>query len=512
MSIFDALKEHTAINAAYNSSECESEHASICEEDTRKDVLQKISAWSGGNPNHPVCWLEGPAGSGKSTIARTIAKQCDDNNRLAFSFFFSRGKQGCSDTTKFVPTFASQLAKSFPAIQPLMQRALTEDPFTPHLRLRDQIENLIIRPARTIQTPIPPMIVVVDGLDECGDDDLLQTLIGLLADAATRLPFRFLFASRPEFHIRQAFETSSVKHNTRFLSLRDFRAHSDIRNYLRLHLSEIHDQNDDVMGDVARPWPSQRELDILVAQSDGLFIYVSTLVKFVADKTQHPQQRLQAAMTTHSGVDPLYNQVLVAARKFKDFERVIGAIVYVRRSLTVSELGQLLQLQSGDVRLALRGCQSVLAVPDTDQKPVHPHHASLQDFLRDHNRAGVHFCDPQVHHVSIWIGCLESIKQNENYKGGKHLFYVCQNWCYHLHMALSHHATIGAPLVTLMQKMGQEWLRIWMYGLKDLSGVRNMIAPCQSVMARGEVSFLLKHLECLLIYIWLREYPQSGEV
>ena len=512
MSVFDILKEHTAVNAAYNSSDRESEHPSICQENTREDVLAMISAWSRNNTGYPICWLEGPAGSGKSTIARTIANQCDDNNRLAFSFFFSRGKQGCSDTTKFVPTFASQFAKSFPAIQPSIRRALTDDPFIPHLRLRDQIEKLIIRPARTILTSIPPMIVVVDGLDECGDDGLLQTLIQLLVDTTVHLPFRFLFASRPEFHIRQTFETSSVKHNTRYLSLRDFHAHSDIRNYLRLHLSEIRDQNDDVMRDVARPWPSQRELDILVAQSDGLFIYVSTLVKFVADKTQLPQERLQAAMTTHSGVDPLYNQVLVAARKFKDFERVIGAIVYVRRSFTVSELGQLLQLQSSDVRLALRGCQSVLAVPDTDQKPVHPHHASLQDFLIDHNRAGLHFCDPQVHHVSIWIGCLELIKQNENYKGGGHLFYACQNWCYHLQMALSHHATIGAPLVVLMQKMGQEWLKMWMYGLERVSGVRNMIAACESVMARGEVSLLLKNLECLLIYVWLREYLQSGEV
>jgi len=475
-----------AVNAAYNSSERESEHASICEENTRKDVLKRISTWSSENTGYPVCWLEGPAGSGKSTIARTIAKECDDNNRLAFSFFFSRGKQGCCDTTQFVPTFASQLATSLPAIQPSMRRALTENPFIPHLLLRDQIEKLIIRPARTILTHIPPMIVVVDGLDECGDDDLLQTLIQLLVEATTQLPLRFLFASRPEFHIRRTFETSSVKRKTHFLSLRDFRAHSDIRNYLQRHLSEIRDQNDDVMGDVARPWPSERELDSLVDQSDGLFIYVSTLVKFIADKTELPQERLQAAMTTHRGVDPLYHQVLVTARKFKNFERVIGTITYVQRPLTVNELGQLLQLESSHVRLALRGCQSILAVPGTDQVPVHPYHASLQDFLRDHNRAGHHFCDPQVHHVSIWIGCLELIAQNGNYEGGDHLFYACQNWCYHLQLALSHHATIGAHcghVVVLMQKMGQELIRIWMYGLEDLRGVESMAAACNSVMA-----------------------------
>ncbi|KAF8227391.1 hypothetical protein L208DRAFT_1029019, partial [Tricholoma matsutake] len=118
------------------------------------------------NTGYPVCWLEGPAGSGKSTIAHTIAKQCDGDNRLAFSFFFSRGKHNRSDTTKFVPSFACQLAESVPAIQPSMRDALADNPSAPHLGLRDQIEKLIIHPFLTIPGHIQPKIVVIDGLDE----------------------------------------------------------------------------------------------------------------------------------------------------------------------------------------------------------------------------------------------------------------------------------------------------------------------------------------------------------
>ncbi|KAF8226403.1 hypothetical protein L208DRAFT_1093098, partial [Tricholoma matsutake] len=137
-----------------------------CQEGTRKSVLRKISAWCGGNTGYPVCWLKGPAGSGKSTIAHTIAKQCDDDNRLVFSFFFSRGKPDRSDTTKFVPSFAYQLAKSIPEIQPSMRHALADNPSAPYLRLRNQIENLIVRPFLTIPGHIQPKIVVIDGLDE----------------------------------------------------------------------------------------------------------------------------------------------------------------------------------------------------------------------------------------------------------------------------------------------------------------------------------------------------------
>ncbi|KAF8221537.1 hypothetical protein L208DRAFT_1414867 [Tricholoma matsutake] len=464
LSIFDILKEHTALNAAYNSRERESEHASICQEGTREDVLRKISAWCGENTGYPVCWLEGPAGSGKSTIAHTIAKQCDDDNRLAFSFFFSRGKHDRSDTTKFVPSFAYQLAESVPAIQPSMRHALADNPSAPHLGLRDQIEKLIIHPFLTIPGHIQPKIVVVDGLDESRDNDLIQELIRLLVDATNHLPFRFLFTSRPEHHIRQMFETSWVKRNAYFLSLRDFHAHTDVRKYLKRHLAEIREQND-VMRYVARPWPSDEELDRLVHQSDGLFIYVSTLVKFIADETDHPQERLQTAMMTHSGVDPLYNQVLSAALKF-------------------NALGQLLQLQPGLIHLALHGCHSVFVVPDTDQESVHPYHASLRDFLTDYCMLQ-HF-DPQVYHVSILVDCLQLI---ENQKGGEHLLYACQNWCHHFSLALSHGATVGSmnakcDVVMLMMKMEQGWMRLWMYGLEDFYSLDVMCRDCESVVGR----------------------------
>jgi hypothetical protein len=495
VSVFEILEQHTAVGAAYNSRDRELEHASACQEGTREKVLGEISAWSRATTTYPVCWLEGPAGSGKSTIAHTIAKQCDDDHRLAFSFFFSRGKQDRSDTAKFVPTFAYQLAQAFDVVQPLLRRTLIDHPSTLHLRLRDQIEKLITRPALAIPRPIQPMVVVIDGLDESSDKDLLCDLIRLLVDTTDDIPFRFLFTSRPERHIRQTFESPSTRRKTYFLSLRDFRAHSDVRNYLQLHLSEIRDRNDHLMRDVPHPWPSPQALDVLVDQSDGLFIYVSTLVKFVADMTGLPQERLQAAMTTNRGVDPLYHQVLSTAQKPEYFHQVIGTIIFRRHPLTISELGQLLQLQSSHIRLALDGCQSILVVPDSDQGIVYPYHASLRDFLTDHNRAGAHFFDPQVCHVSILVACLELIRMNGDYDGGSHLFYACQNWCYHFSSALSHHATMSSinassNVVTLIQEMEQQWLKIWMYGLEDRSGLETACADFKSVIARMMVSIL----------------------
>jgi hypothetical protein len=49
------------------------------------------------------------AGTGKTTIAHTVARGYFDNGRLAASFFFSRGGGDIGNARKFVTTIAVQL-------------------------------------------------------------------------------------------------------------------------------------------------------------------------------------------------------------------------------------------------------------------------------------------------------------------------------------------------------------------------------------------------------------------
>jgi hypothetical protein len=140
-----------------------------------------------------VCWLVGSAGSGKSTVAHTIAQRYDKKengqNSLAFSFFFSRRHRDRSDATKLFSTFAYQLARALPRVQQPMLEALTEDPAIPHQQFKLQFENLIQEPVRPIIRSVSPMIIVIDGLDECGSRDHVKQLIQLLVDALPKLPF-----------------------------------------------------------------------------------------------------------------------------------------------------------------------------------------------------------------------------------------------------------------------------------------------------------------------------------
>jgi len=520
-SIFDVLKEHTAFNAAYNSSERESEHASTCQEGTREDIMSKISAWVKINNDRPICWLEGPAGSGKSTVAHTIAKQCTIEQQLAASFFFSRGKGDRSDTTKFFPTFAYQLASFLPAIQTSMQCTLATDSSIPFQCLEDQIKKLIVNPILTIAEPYSSMIVIIDGLDECGGHtDLVQELIRLLVDTTHQLPFRFLFTSRPEAHIQKTFKSPSIQSKTYNLSLRDYNAHDDIRKYLQLRLSNIRDDDEELMQDIPRPWPSQEDLGVLVEQSDGLFIYVSTLLRFVADGNGLPQQKLEVAMRAHTGVDPLYDQVLSEARKFDQFERVIGAIIFLRQFITVRQLEQFLQLQSGAVRLALRGCQSILVI--NDEESVRPYHASLRDFLGDSDRAKKHFLDAMKHHVALLVDCLKLIVAHieDDMKGGEHLDYAYQNWCYHFSLTLLHggalnyiDSCLGDQMETFMVTMQQKWLKLWIYNLGGFGVVEAVGKDCGAVLERMAVGLFILRIGKYLTDVHLTQHsPQWKSV
>ena len=481
--MFSILKPHVALTALYNSSAREAEHASTCLPDTREKVLENILEWTMGDDKHPICWLRGPAGSGKSTVAHTIAEQCHQRDELAATFFFSRGKGDRSDIGKLLPTLAFQLAQRMPSIRPLLLEALADES-TLSQTLGDRFLNLIVKPLRAIEESKHPMIIIIDGLDECAVQDAIVTLIKFLGETnlSHRLPVRFLLTSRPETQIRDAFRLH-VTQNTLFpLALEDFAAHNDIRMYLQSRLSDIRNRRDLLMRDVPIPWPSKTHLEMLVRQSEGLFIYVSTLLKFVDDGQGLPQEKLERVLEIHTGVDSLYTQVISESRHYPHFDRVLGSLMYLERPLSINQLAQLLQLQAAHIQQAMQGCHSILTVPDNNDDSIQPYHASLRDFLTDHQRAQCHFLSPVECHALISAQCLELITmglKNNTTKAGEPLSYACEAWHHHFSMVLSNEdCTFDkfnlclCHLQNAMKDIDLQWLKYWIYeGLTSGKGL-----------------------------------------
>lgn len=68
---------------------------------TRTELLQKIEEWALSPSQRCIFWLRGMAGTGKSTISRTVAKAPLIKPHLSASFFFKRGEGDRGNAKKF---------------------------------------------------------------------------------------------------------------------------------------------------------------------------------------------------------------------------------------------------------------------------------------------------------------------------------------------------------------------------------------------------------------------------
>jgi hypothetical protein len=373
-------------------------------------------------------------------IAQTIAERCATTHTLAASFFFSRGAGRRSRIIDFIPTLAYQLTLSVPDTKPSIYDVLQSDTTLPHHSLEDQFQKLMINPMLALSQPIRPMLVVIDGLDECDDKDAIAEFVGILLHASQdrQFPFLFLLTGRAENHILQMFSPPESQLLTYSLALQDFDAHADIHTFLQSRFSTVLNQNPRLMRGVQLPWPSAPDIEGLVEKSSGLFIFASTMVDFITDGRGAPQRKLEKVLRTHAGLDPLYTQVFSAVGPVEGFDKVIGTIILLRQQLSITALGYLLQLETGDILQALLAIQSILRISEDNDKHVELVHSSLRDFLMEKQRSGIYFIDPPVRHAFIVIDCLKIIMRDVNKRratGGPGL-YACLHWCSRLDAVL----------------------------------------------------------------------------
>lgn len=411
-----------------------------CTTGTRREVIGRIIEWVDGRSDQPICWLYGAAGSGKSAISKTVAELCAEVNRLGASFFFIRGAGRRSRFTSFIPTLAYHLAFSVPATKSYIESVLRSDHHITHRSLKRQFQKLIMEPIRSLDPPIPPMVIIIDALDECDDKEKIAEFIDIVARTlrVDQLAIRFLFTSRVEDHIQKKFLTSPAMDMTYHLNLETFNADHDIHTFFRLRFSTIYQENRRLMSNVSQPWPSDAILTELVKKSSGSFIFAFTLVNFVEDGSDLPHRKLEAALQGHTGLDPLYNQVLRTTPRSAHFVRTFETIMTVRERLSVADVAFLLQIDTGDVIHALLRVQSILIVPEDDVSPIRPFHTSLRDFLTTRARSHDLFINPSVRHLSIASDCLAVmvIHNSGNISEHKQLAWACRMWCRYLLYAI----------------------------------------------------------------------------
>jgi len=211
-----------------------------CMKGTRRDVLSQLEAWLKDDQDKRVFWLNGLAGTGKSTIAQTFAETSFADGALGASFFCSQDYDDRSNLQRIFPTLAFQLAHRYPRFREELLPVLRANPNVGREFLVSQMEKLIVLPFEKTQIQT---LIIIDALNECRDEEPASTLLSILSRYLHRIPFvKFFITSRPEPHIRSGFRLESLQPHTDVLKLHEVErasVDSDIRRFFKIQLTDV---------------------------------------------------------------------------------------------------------------------------------------------------------------------------------------------------------------------------------------------------------------------------------
>ena len=475
-------------------------HHDKCLPGTRESVLQYIMSWAKNPRDQNVFWLNGLAGTGKSTIAQSFSEAVAADGSLGASFFCSRDYLNRRELKNIFPTLAYQLASRYPHFRSHIVTSIKKDPILAHTSLISQLENLLVDP---LSGKAISCVIVIDALDECIDDQPASAILSVLGRFAKQVPLvKFFITGRPEPRIRSGFRLPLLEPLTQIFLLHEVELSSvddDIRLYLTQKLTTIAKQRSDL--DLSNPWPHDSEIKTLTKKSSGLFIFASTLVRFVASEHHEPNERLQLVVsevdnTTHegrTGIDSLYSQVLLHAFSdiheeavFDNVRGVLGTIVLAFIPLSRGELSKILRISPSTIRTTLRHLHSVILVPNDETQEIRVFHKSFPDFLQNLQRCTVprFYINSETHHGDMALRCLglvRKLKENpgslqpftvnrdvldlpqrlENELGGA-VRYACSYWAKHLKLSPTSGDYVRQVVtsVTEMLKRAPPWIEV----------------------------------------------------
>jgi hypothetical protein len=492
----DLAKLPIAIGASFNSHD--EEHNARCLPNTRTELLDEITTWANNKDGKSIFWLSGMAGTGKSTIARTVAQSFANRGQLGASFFFKKGEGERGNASRFFTTIATDLVACEPGMLPGIRKTLDEDSNISHKALKDQFEKLILQPLvgiKQARSQASARVVVIDALDECEREADIRAILQLLAQAkdVRPVPLRIVVTSRPELHIRLGFREmpNGTYQDLVLHQVPRSTIEHDIRLFLEHELGAIRKERM-----LASDWPSSHQIMALVELAVPLFIYAATVCRFIGTKGRNPMKYLDKVLgyekNTFSQLDgtylPALEQLLEEQKDDREefliqFREVVGSIVVLESPLSINSLACLLRLSREEVKCRLDSLHSVLSVPNREDVPVRLLHLSFREFLVDPRKQGQSplWVDEKSTHKKLASRCFElmsepsGLRQNMCSLVGPgvlrseiddgavasslppELQYACRYWTSHL-MQSKKHIVDGDTTHLFLQRHLLQWL------------------------------------------------------
>ncbi|EPQ56333.1 hypothetical protein GLOTRDRAFT_128279 [Gloeophyllum trabeum ATCC 11539] len=396
-----------------------------CLPGTREALLDEICQWINSNTEAQVLLLTGLAGTGKSTVAHTIAKLFNDTNRLGSSFFFSKSKENYRDM--LFGTIARDLADQIPEVRDKLAKVVTASRGT--LDFEAQFTNFLENPTEGLVAS-GPIVIVLDALDEIGDIYARGPILETLANRLSCLPsnFRILLTSRAEHDIMEKFKSPRLVQHMRMEQASH--THEDISHYI---YSQLAPEGFPLEG--LQPTDCQE----LVEHAGGLFQWAFVACDFimapaypgVTRQEKFTQIVSQASSKSDEALNSLYRTVLTGLfvtnnpdqnAVMEKFRNAVGPVLASSQPLSMESLHALLSRPGTQEGITMDSLQciltymgSVLDGVTNTHEPIQPLHKSFYDFLTKCSPDDIFFIDLPHHHWRLCQGSLRIINTHLNF-------------------------------------------------------------------------------------------------
>ena len=475
----------------------------------------------------PVCWLNGLAGTGKSTIAQTIAERTFADGRLGASFFCSRDSEDRSDLQSIFPTIAVQLARKYTAFRSAFVPLVQSDPGIAQELPYSQMDKLIVRPL--VRSAVST-VIIIDALDECNDEGTTSTILSVLGRLISKIPnVKFFLTGRPEPRIQTGFRLPLLKRVTDVFALHDVEPRfvtDDVRLFLKHSFLEIANCRRGLDG-----WPTNKEIEHLCERVAGFFLYAVATIKFIDERGADPRNRLNLLLRSpensvheaktkfkaNTTLDSLYTSILQEAFGDDDpdndpkIRSVLGVMLLVANPISPSMIATLLGLDVDDVSPCLSSIHSVLILQEDINCPVQPFHKSFTDFIIDPERCtNLRFhISPSYHHSQLLVSCLDlmgrmleknmcklpdgvansdvdDLKERIEEYIDPTLQYACRSW--HAHLFGGRSTSVNTPEITsALHRFMENKFLFWLEVLSVLGAVTSAVDAMRAAVDWLEV-------------------------
>ena len=482
-----------------------------CLDETRVQLLDEIYRWAESDqPGEPhIFWLQGNAGTGKSTVSRTVARYLDNLGFLGASFFFNRDYDHRKHSDRLFTTIASDLVRKLPIIKDRVLDEIRKDGQISTMPLEVHFQNLILGPCRDCVEDETTIVLVIDALDECEERSDLPKILRLLSRASEvrRARLRVFLTSRPEIEklpeFKDAFKFSYLLKNLDETPS----TKNDISTYFTNEFARMK-----LKPDSPADWPGRDVVDRLATEAMPSFIFAATTCRFIGDPEFTPKDQLKLVQKfayphLASNMDKTYLPILAqlggsgdqkrGKRLQQQFHKLLEMIVLLADPLSPHALTELMKedgMSLEIVQLRLRRLRSVLYTSDKGKSPVRVFHQSFRDFLIDPEKKGEYWfwVDKERGHANIAQKCLDllfkkavlmrdvcgfkepGLEQTEystqvaNMQITFEVQYACRFWAYHVTRSASFIA-YEMELLRFLREHFLHWIEAlsWMGRLSD---------------------------------------------